>query len=945
MARKRSGISQVRSSLYGLARQLRGANQAIYRASQGTSKSEMAILDMLSSEQREAVRAPEPYVRVVAAAGAGKTETLTRRILFLLAHGADPASIVAFTFTERAAGEMKERLYRRAEKFLEPGLVNRLGDLYVGTIHAFCARLLQDYYGFGNFTVLDENQEAAFLMQHGWELGLGQMPGRYSDNCLRFLESEAVVCNELLDLSGIEQAVDSSDSDRRAFPDRVRRYWQLLDGHRLLTFGRLVRLAVEKLRKEPVSLPYRHLIVDEFQDINPAQEELIYLLARREENESCFVVGDPRQCIYEWRGSDPGCFERFAREFTAATYPLSENRRSSRAVIDAANRVGNHFESRELRVPMRPQEGSPAGLAVRVASTTPSEEAHWVAGTIRAMVDAGVCRYRDIAVLLRSVSTSGGEFTRAFDELGVPYLVGGKIGLFRRPEAEALACLWVWCAGLSWRGADGQSYQGEALLDRALALWPSDIPEEYPGVFRNYLLGGRYHDLIEALYDLLNGLGIKNWDPISDPQAAVRLANLARFSKVLGDFQAAYRRGGRRARWETLVRNFGWYLIGYASSAYAEQLADPAPDADAVFLSTVHQAKGLEWPVVFVPALVRDRFPSSRAGRPRDWLLPRDLFDATRYEGGVEAERKLFFVAATRARDILVLSRFTRMRNHRSPSPFLDEAGLPEYEAADPSLGAGIPVRPTQAGDENLYVFSVGDIISYLRCPHQYRLRNVWGYEAELHPDIGFGRSLHHVLRVLAERVRTEGVAPLAVLEEVMDEHFHLPFRSRQDTEAVRRRVLPALRTYLSDHPEVIRNAAEAEARLEFLLDGQVRATLSGRVDVLMDAGSGRLEVVDYKTARDENHTDEEASLQVSLYALGLRRMGEPVAGARIDIVTENRVKRVPIDAQALSKVEATARAAVQGITRKEFGPRPGQHACNSCDVRAICRWTAVTRV
>lgn len=882
---------------------------------------------------------------VVAAAGAGKTETLTRRILFLLARGADPASIVAFTFTERAAAEMKERVYRRAEKFLEPEIVNRLGDLYVGTIHAFCARLLQDYYGLGNFTVLDENQEAAFLLQHGWMLGLGQMPGRYSDNCLRFLESEAVVCNELLDLNSVGQVLAAHDSDRRAFPDRVRRYWQLLDNHRLLTFGRLVRLAVEKLREEPITLPYRHLIVDEFQDINPAQEELIYLLARRKENESCFVVGDPRQCIYEWRGSDPGCFERFAREFAVATYSLGENRRSSRAVIDVANRVGSHFESTELRTPMRPQEGAPAGLAVRVVSTTPTEEARWTASVIRAMVEAGVCRYRDIAVLLRSVSTSGAEFTRAFDELGIPYLVGGKIGLFRRPEAEALACLWVWCAGLSWRGADGEGYQDEALLDRARALWPGGIPEDYPEAFRDRLLSGGYRDLIEAFYDLLSGLGINNWDPFGDPQAAVQLANLARFSKVLGDFQAAYRRGGRRARWETLVRNLGWYLIGYASNAYAEQLADPAPDVDAVFLSTVHQAKGLEWPVVFVPALVGDRFPSSRTGKPRDWLLPRDVFDAARYEGGIEAERKLFFVAATRARDMLILSRFARIRNHRSPSPFLDEAGLPEYKATDLSFGAIVPVRPTQAGDENLYVLGVGDIINYLRCPYQYRLRNVWGYEAALHPDIGFGRSLHHVLRVLAERVRTQAVEPLAVLEEVMREHFHLPFRSRQDTGAVRDRVLPALRTYLRDHPEVVRNATEAEARLEFLLDGQVRATLSGRADVLMDVGSGGLEVVDYKTARDDVRTDEEASLQVRLYALGLRRMGEPVAGARIDVVTENRVIHVPVDAQALSKVEATARAAVEGITRKEFKPRPQQHTCNGCDVRAVCRWAARNEV
>ncbi len=207
------------------------------------------LLGNLSPEQRAAVCAPERYARVVAAAGAGKTETLTRRILYLLAAGAEPRSIVAFTFTEKAAAEMKERIYQRGEELLAAEVVSRLGDMYVGTIHAFCARLLQDFYGYGNYTVLDENQEAAFLMQHGWELGLGRLPGRYSDNCLRFLESEAVVCNEGLRLEDVSRSADPTATAKAQFAERVNRYWELLDEHRLLTFGRLVRLAVGNLEQ------------------------------------------------------------------------------------------------------------------------------------------------------------------------------------------------------------------------------------------------------------------------------------------------------------------------------------------------------------------------------------------------------------------------------------------------------------------------------------------------------------------------------------------------------------------------------------------------------------------------------------------------------------------------------------------------------------------------
>ncbi|MEW6048591.1 MAG: ATP-dependent helicase, partial [Bacillota bacterium] len=664
-----------------------------------TSDVRVRLLADLSEEQRRAVCARERYVRVVAAAGAGKTETLTRRILYLLAAGADPRSIVAFTFTEKAAAEMKERLYQRGGELLPADVVNRLGEMYVGTIHGFCARLLQDFFGYGNQTVLDENQEVAFLMRHGWGLGLQELEGRYSDNCLRFLESLGVVCNEGLCLKDVARCADPADPAGAGFAGRVRSYWELLDRHRLLTFGLLIRLAVENLEGNRLTLPYRHVIVDEFQDINRAQEQLISHLAERAE--TCFVVGDPRQCIYEWRGSDPACFERFARAFGAGEYPLTVNRRSARAVIQVANRVAERFEASELRSPMDYLPDAPPGQAFHLACATPADEADYIADAIRALVDRAVCRYGDVAVLLRSVSTSGPEFTRAFRERNIPYLVLGKIGLFRRPEAEALACLFVWCAGLSWWRSAVERYEGDRLLDRARQLWPGGIADGPPQAFRDSLVDGRYGDLIEAYYDLLAQLGVHTWDP-EDSEAAVRLANLGRFSKVIGDFQAAYWRGARRPSPGSVVSGLAWYLIGYATGGYAEQLPDPIPDADAVYLGTVHQAKGLEWPVVFVPALVAGRFPSSKAGSEREWLVSPRLFDASRYEGGRDAERKLFYVAVTRARDVLVFSRFRGIARSRRPSPFLDEVGLP---AAMARPGEGFPsvrVRPRRAEEEPL---------------------------------------------------------------------------------------------------------------------------------------------------------------------------------------------------------------------------------------------------
>ncbi|MDP2872766.1 MAG: UvrD-helicase domain-containing protein, partial [Bacillota bacterium] len=263
---------------------------------------EERVVENLSDEQREAVLSHSRYIRIVAAAGAGKTETITRRLVYLLATDAVPESLVAFTFTEKAAAQMKDRIYRRVEQILGPGATASLGLMYVGTIHAYCLRLLQDHFRLGNVDVLDQNREYAFISRHARELGIAGQ-GRVEKSA-RLLRTAAVWCDELLSL-------DAVCKEEPELGERLERYFALLKRHRLITFGQLVRQAYEALSQDPAPvLAVSNLIVDEFQDINRAQEELIHLVAARS---SCCVVGDPRQCIYQWRGSDPGCFDRFTQ--------------------------------------------------------------------------------------------------------------------------------------------------------------------------------------------------------------------------------------------------------------------------------------------------------------------------------------------------------------------------------------------------------------------------------------------------------------------------------------------------------------------------------------------------------------------------------------------------------------------------------------------------------
>ena len=295
----------------------------------------------LSPNQRSAVLSSNQHIRIIAGAGAGKTETLTRRIVYhLIYEEIDPAAIVAFTFTDKAAQGMKSRIYDRLKDMGRDDLRARIGDLYVGTIHGYCYRLLTDYFNYGNHDVFDENQERAFLSIVGKDLGLADS-GNYIRNCKNFLETVKVVEGERIS----DEVLQENCQD---FLDKLNLYKSKLKENKRLTFDLMVSLAVDNLEENPHALKHiKYLLVDEYQDINRAQEKLIQLIGR---NAGIFIVGDPRQTIYKWRGSDETCFEDFAEIYPdAETIYLTENRRSGRDIIDLANSFSDSFEDHPVR--------------------------------------------------------------------------------------------------------------------------------------------------------------------------------------------------------------------------------------------------------------------------------------------------------------------------------------------------------------------------------------------------------------------------------------------------------------------------------------------------------------------------------------------------------------------------------------------------------------------
>lgn len=297
---------------------------------------------ILDGDAAAAVRHRGSHLQIIASAGSGKTEVVSQRVADLLADGIEPSGIVAFTFTERAAAELRQRIAERATDRLGPRIVDRLGALFVGTIHAFCFRLLQTQVPrYETYDVLDDHQLTAFLAREARNLDLRPLDerNRLFGSIARFLYSVDVVENELLDPATMPEP----------FRGVLVAYYDTLDRYRLLTYGQQVVRAVRELEHPDVrsrALAHlRHLIVDEYQDVNPAQERLIQLLTGPAV-ELC-VVGDDDQAIYQWRGSDVSNIVSFADRYPGvARFEITTNRRSRPTIIDAANQFATSIPGR-----------------------------------------------------------------------------------------------------------------------------------------------------------------------------------------------------------------------------------------------------------------------------------------------------------------------------------------------------------------------------------------------------------------------------------------------------------------------------------------------------------------------------------------------------------------------------------------------------------------------
>lgn len=902
----------------------------------------------LDGDAAKAVTHRGSHIQIIAAAGSGKTEVVSQRVASLLADGEAPESIVAFTFTEKAAAELKERIRERVTARMGPEATDELGRLFVGTIHAYCFRMLQTYVPrYETYTPLDANQLTNFLYQQSRFIGIKTLTptdGTFK-SIATFQRGIDVIENELIDV----ETLPAGD-----FKVAVEAYYAALDRHQFMSFGTQIVRAVEALAVHEVhtavAAPLRHLVVDEYQDVNPAQERLVQLLSKPHGNADVVVVGDDDQAIYQWRGSSVENIVTFADRYTnVEQFTLLTNRRSRPGIIEVANLFAGTIPGRidKQMLPFREADG-PSVAIVRDPGGE-ADAADEIARQIVSFHSQGL-PYRDIAILVRGRAAYP-ALIDALAKASIPVQAGGRSGLFAQPEPQVFGATYAWIADVDWKTANfaqRQTITLDRLLDDYCATFgPPPAARarlaDHLADWKARALASDFNEsLVRDFYTLMELLGVAQWD-LSDELTRNRLGTIARFTTVLADYEGVSWRArkdsknpgeqvGGQSGGAWFYKNLAILLTNYAVGSYDDFAGEEGHLDDAVALGTVHGSKGLEWPVVFLPSLVTTRFPSSRTGRSLDF--PSDLlgrFDRQRYEGTDADERRLFYVAITRARDAVLMSSFSVQNSGkaRGASPYYTEVATAYTKAGTPTSA----VSKGGAADADLAI-TYSELAAFENCPRSYLLKNELGFMPAIQQELGYGNAVHHTMRVLAERTQATGVAPTAQqVEQLLNSEFFMPYANKASHREMRDKARRLVMRYVTDYSSDLLRTWATERPFELYLDGTV---ISGRADVIYDNHDGqigRLAIVDYKTSTG----GQVDPLQLQIYTEAGRREGLDVGGAFIQDLGAEKRYDVATDTKSISDAEKQIIATVETLRRRDFEPKPERRKCRQCDVQQVC--------
>ncbi|MBO9565838.1 MAG: ATP-dependent helicase [Niastella sp.] len=1014
-----------------------------------------ALLEGLNDEQKAAVQENSRQLLVVAGAGSGKTEVMARRVAWWVANGIAKNHIVAFTFTESAAEELKFRIRKWIERIHPSGSDPTLGGMYVGTIHGFCLRKLRELAPeeFYDHDMIDDVARLSLFQKKAYNLDVASLKIASNFGLYQTIEIFFDTYDQLNEHDQFEVQLTSAElpndvatendwirgatiltnvgnnSSSQAFGRTAARYYAYLRARRFLDFSTIQSELARLFRRRPalisqVQQMHTHVVIDEVQDTNPVQLQIIRNLVGAQGNLT--AVGDHRQAIYSFRGGRVDLMAELHQEFTAAAdgnvIELNNNYRSTPRIINIANAWSQTIQ----QLGSLPNPTMAHGNASRTdysdchvsinSFLDTVAEANRIASIINALVNAGDntgayhddktetrgIGLKDVAILLRS-STDVRTYMNSLRNHNIPFIVKAGPDLFSQSEI----LLFFACLAMT---ANLDSFMGREIIGLlGLHLNITDFtPENVIRASANDLIN---RDVLKVgvqdrLLLLAKALSHKLYEDTTNPYAGqfalLKCKDAARYMRSNGkprrifpqellhwfieeaelfdidDGTAAHEsilfhvgqfskliKGIETPGWTT-ADEFKYQVIAISVSGISMAKADDASLLtlpNAVTISTIHGAKGLEFPVVFLADVKARRFPSNMAKRAPTLFLdgvilqavnPGRLADNNNFDG----ERRLMYVALTRAERYLFISK-SGANNRQFYDPLLamvrNAGGRIEPTFED--FVQSVAHMATKTKKDDRLVTSFTDLHYYTECPHDYYLRKVLGFTPTIDQAFGYGRAVHNLLREINSNPAVWGALAadeVALLQKttelVQSGKFYLRYTTGDPLENMRRTAQIGIAQYVRNYSNEL-NTLEFMPEKEFeTLIAEENLLISGSIDLVRLDDPPRITIIDFKSGENSEKASSGLSTemmrqQVGIYGLAakhelefepdrgiIRYIGEREAG--------QEQKTIELNDLELATTRQTVINTAKKIKEREFHEGPSHHSpdrCVNCDFLRFC--------
>ncbi len=950
--------------------------------------------------QREAIEHGNGPMLVIAGAGTGKTTVLTRRIARLVRENvAQPGEILALTYTDNAAHEMRERVRSDLRG-------TDISQMQVATFHAYCNNLL--IRSGKNFGVLDDKDLWIYLRRRIRELRLHYFvraanlsqflndlldfmrrchdelvgPEKYAEY-LRRVEAGELLAPRVCKSKNAGSLSDEETLGRcREISSVFATVEHMLDEENLGTFSHMITRAYALLQADPKLLAQeqqktRFILVDEFQDANFAQVKILQKLAAQERN--VFAVGDPDQAIYRFRGASSAAFALFQNQFPGAKLvALEKNRRSTSPILNCAFALisknpaitsearGQFAYQRSPLVSAREEDAAREGRPLQsnpvdaVLLTAKEVESSDLINQVQQQQRQARAPWSDFAVLYR-LHSHRDLLATELAEHGIPFSIE-NMNVMDTPQARDLfACIGAIVsthdgAGLFRIASFPQFRISPEKLRAALKALPKEKQNSSLADVLAKIEGG------SAVLDVLQQARAEIARTGAKGRAALELVmqlfsldrSTAPVNAVLGWV------GGWEKKAITKTGELGELLeyLDYFREADGS-IPMPSREENAVRLITVHSVKGLEFKHVFILRATPPSFPASYKealfGLPRDLRNPDSLAEDDGKELFSQEERRLFYVAMTRARDSLTIyarqgegtdstpAGFLRdLLKDRSLTPWLRKRHARPFQTdmfAEASAAAESPttqwLKLPPASDLSSRL-SATAVQNYEMCPLRFKLEREWGLPREVPAAMQYGAVMHRVLRAYYDSVRFERpYSDEALISLFRSDLADAGIQDRYQHELYEKQGIAQLLEFVAASRRVpFPNVAHAEEFFEVRFG---KTAVVGRIDRIDRTGDGGVTITDYKTGKPQSQEDADESLQLSIYALAAReKWGYRAERLVFYNLEENAAVITTRSELQLREAKLMVEDVAENVAAGRFEPKPGFY-CNFCSYRNLC--------